>query len=305
MLLVRLFEEKIEHLRNIGEIKSPLILEFGQEAVGIGACYALKKDDYITSTHRGRAHQIGKGADIKKMMAEIAGKKTGYCRGRAGHMLMAAKEVNVLGGTGIVGGMLPISVGYGLAFQVKGTSQVALSFFGDGASNEGTFHESLNLASIWKLPCIYLCENNGYALSAPDDEILSVKDIVDRAKSYGIPGIIVDGDDPIKVYEVVLNAVKRARKGEGPTLIEAKTYCWAGFSSGDIGGYRSKEEVEFHKKNDPISKYEKYLKEKKFITMQECEKMKEEIQNEIDQAANFAIKSPYPSSDDIMGSLYV
>lgn len=299
MLTVRYFEEKIEYLRNIGEIKSALIFQYGQEAVGIGACYALQKYDYVTSTHRGRAHQIGKGADLKKMMSEIAGRRTGYCKGRAGHHLIAAKEVNLLGGTGVVGGMLPIAVGYGLAFQVKGTSQVVLSFFGDGASNEGVFHESLNLASIWRLPCIFLCENNKYALSVSTNESLNIENIADRAKSYGIIGEIVDGNNPIEVFEKVSSAVVRARKGSGPTLIEAKTYCWAGFSTGDIGGYRTEKEINHYKKHDPILKFEKYLIDSKLSTKTECEKIQEVVLYEIDEAAKFTLDSPYPDSKDL------
>jgi TPP-dependent pyruvate/acetoin dehydrogenase alpha subunit len=305
MLEIRYTEEKLVEMRNEGYIKGSLHLEIGQEAVAVGACWALKKEDYITSTHRGHGHYIAKGADIKKIIAEIAGKRTGYCKGRAGHMIIAAREVGLLGGTGIVGGMLPISVGYGLAFQVKGTSQVVASFFGDGASNQGTFHEALNMAAIWKLPCVYICENNGYALSTPATETVSVENIADRARGYGVPGIVVEGNDPLAVYEVVSEAVARARRGEGPSLIETKTYRICEFSSSDLGGYRSEEEVNRHKKADPILRFESVLQDMGIVDAEELKSIQLEVNEKIVEAAQFAIDSPYPTEDDLLTDLYV
>jgi len=307
MLEIRFCEEKLEELKTNGKIMGPTHLENGQEAIAVGATYALNKDDYVTSTHRGHGHYIAKGEDVKKIFAEIYGKKTGSCLGRAGHMIIANKKIGLLGGTGIVGGMLPIAVGYGLAFQVEESSQVVLSFFGDGASNEGAFHESLNMAAAWKLPCVFVCENNGYALSASAKEILSVENIADRARSYGIPGVIVDGNDPVAVYEAVIEAVEMAREKNGPSLIEAKTYRLSPFSNSDTGsygGYRTVEEVEENKKKDPISNFEKKLLKMKIINQEDVIKIREEINRKIKDAVAFAENSPDPNPDDIFDYLF-
>ncbi len=307
LLEIRYCIEKMEELKTKGIIIGPTHLEKGQEAIAVGASYPLNKDEYITCAHRNHGNYITKVEDVKRIFAEILGKKTGCCSGRAGHMIMANKDIGLLGGTGIVGGMIPIAVGYGLAFQVKGSARVALSFFGEGASNEGYFHESLNMAAVWKLPCVFICENNTYALSASAKEILSIADVADRATSYGIPGTVIDGNDPIAVYEAVSIAVEKARNNEGPSLIEAKTYRLSPFSNSDTGhygGYRTVEEVEEAKKKEPIRIFEKKLLEMKIIDKKDVLKIQEEMHGKIEDAVAFAESSPDPNPDDIFEFLY-
>jgi acetoin:2,6-dichlorophenolindophenol oxidoreductase subunit alpha len=224
ILRIRFFEEKVEALAAKGELAGAVHLSIGQEADIVGACMALRKDDYMVGTHRSHGHPIGKGADLKGLMAELMGKVTGVNKGKSGSMHLADFSVGSVGETSIVGSGLPTCVGAALGAKMQGTDRVCLGFFGDGASNEGTFHESLNLAAIWKLPAIFMCENNGFAVTTSARDHASVEDIADRAKGYGIPGVVVDGMDPLAVYEVVSEAVKRARAGQGPSLIEAKTY---------------------------------------------------------------------------------
>jgi len=218
MLKIRLFEENAIKLFNEGLVRGPMHMYLGEEAVGAGACAALNQDDYITSTHRGHGHCIAKGGDIKKMVAELLGKATGYSHGKGGSMHIADLDIGILGANGIVGGGLGIATGAGLSAIMQESSQVTICFFGDGASNQGIFHESLNMAAIWKLPVIYICENNKYGLTGPAEEMVAVKDIAERAKSYNIPGLIIDGNDVIAVYETVNKAVERARKG--------RSFCW-------------------------------------------------------------------------------
>ena len=261
-------EQKIDMLRKMHRIRyfeykalahcterlnrGPLHLYVGEEGVAVGACTALEQGDYITSTHRGHGHCIAMGGDVKRMLAEIVGRSTGYCKGKGGSMHIADLDLGIIGANGIVGGGIPISVGAGIAMDNLGRPNIVLCFFGDGASNTGAFHESLNMASIWKLPIVFLCENNQYAISGCVKETLNICDISDRAASYGIPGGSVDGNDTFQVYDAVKRARERAISGEGPSLVEAKTYRWLGHWHADPCRYRLEEEVEGWKKRCPI-----------------------------------------------------
>ncbi len=267
MLTIRHFEEKAIELFEHNLIRGNIHPCIGQEAVSVGACTPLRRDDYMVNTHRGHGNCIAKGADLKRMMAELFGKATGYCKGKGGSMHIADFEGGNLGANGIVGGGLPIAVGAGISIQNRGTDQVAVCFFGDGATNQGTFHESLNLAALWKLPVIFVCENNLYALSTPVREAISVVKISDRAAAYGIPGMSLDGNDVIAVYTKMTEAVDRARAGEGPTLLDCITYRFFGHFTGDPGKgitYRSKEEMGQWLERCPIKRFrERLIKEKK------------------------------------------
>ncbi len=257
MVKIRLFEESMEDLCFRGSVPGTMHLYVGQEAVAVGVCANLRKGDYVISTHRGHAHSIAKGIELKKIAAEILGKVTGCCRGRAGSMHLSDPSVGLLYSSAIVGAGVPLAVGAGLSIKLKGTDQVAVAFFGDGASNTGGFHEGLNLASIWKLPVIFVCENNLYAISVSVKKSTSVKDIATRASAYNMPGAIVDGNDLTVINKVTKEAVKRARRREGPSLIECKTYRCLGHYTGDVEQpYRTREEVEVWKKRCPIRRLE-------------------------------------------------
>jgi len=304
MKITRILEEQLKVKHSEGLIRGPVHLCLGQEAVGVGACEVLNDDDYVTSTHRGHAHFIGKGLDLKKMVAEMMGKETGFCKGKASHMLIADVNKGMVGGCGIVGGGIPIAVGYGLAFKMQKSKRVAVSFFGDGASNQGTFHEALNMAAIWKTNTVFVAENNLYGLTVPAKKHLSVKDIADRAKAYGIPGVVVDGNDVLAVYEVVNQAVERARNGEGPSIVEAKTYRILGFSTGDKGGYQPEEEIAEWTKKDAIERFKKYLIKKEILTGKEVENLDNEAVNEVEEAIKFAVDSPYPEKKSAFTGVY-
>ena len=243
MVLTRAFEENAEEMYALGKVHGTMHLSIGQEAIAAGASSAITRNDYLLNTHRGHGHFLAWGGDLNHMMAEFLGKENGYCRGRGGSMHIADVESNNLGANGIVGGNLPIAVGVGLSIKIRKTDQVALTLFGDGAANEGAFHESLNMASIWNLPIIYLCENNLYAMSTPFDQAFKIEEISQRAAAYGIKGVTVDGNDVFAVHRAVREAAERARSGSGPTLIEAITYRWRGHSKSDRQAYRTREEV--------------------------------------------------------------
>jgi len=292
---IRLFELKAVTLFMEGEIPGFLHSSLGEEASAVGVCSNLRKGDYITSTHRGHGHVIAKGANLNKMMAELYGKATGYCRGKGGSMHIMDRNLNILGANGIVGGGIPIATGAGLSVKIRGTDQVVVCFFGDGASNQGAFHESLNLASIWNLPVIYVCENNLYAESTSQRYHQNIKDIAVRAQAYGIASDIADGNDVIDVYEKTKKAIERARSGKGPTLLEAKTYRWLGHYVGDPGVYRSKEEVkEWEERKEPISRFKNKLIDSKIITIKELDKIIKVVEKEVVEAVEFARKSPEP-----------
>jgi pyruvate dehydrogenase E1 component alpha subunit len=305
MVRIRRFEERVLELFSKGKIPGMLHSYIGEEAVAAGACSAINSDDYITSTHRGHGHVIAKGADLKRMMAELFAKSTGYNKGKGGSMHIAEPNIGILGANGIVGGGIPIATGSALSSKILKNNKVTLCFFGDGASNQGTFHESINLASAFNLPCVYICENNLYGVSVKQTQVRKVKDIADRAKGYAIPGVIVDGNDVIAVYRAVMEAVNRAREGEGPTLIECKTYRWRGHYEGDPVNYRTEEELEEWKKKDPIKRFSKKLLSDGMLNKEKLEEIEKEVKKEIDEAVDFADKSPKPDElvalEDVYG----
>lgn len=304
MLKIRMFEENIVKLFKAGELPGWLHVYIGEEAVATGVCLNLTIKDYITSTHRGHGHCIAKGANIKNMMAELYGKKTGCCSGRGGSMHISDASVGILGANGIVGGGIPIATGAALGCQYLKEGRIVVSFFGDGASDEGSFHESLNLASIWKLPVIYVCENNLYAETNPLNMHLNVKNIADRARAYNIPGIIVDGMDVIDVYNKINKVASDIRNGDGPVLVEAKTYRYRGHYEGDPEVYRTKEEVNEWKMKDPILKLEEKIIKERILTLSEIENIKKVVQNEIEEAIEFGRKSPEPLKEEAMDNVY-
>ena len=282
-------------------------LSIGQEAAIVGACMALRDDDYITGTHRSHGHPIGKGADLKPLMAELMGKETGVCKGRGGSMHLADFSVGIIGESAIVGGGIPLAVGAGLSAQNRGTDQVSLCFFGDGASNQGTFAESMNLAAIWKLPVIFFCENNHYAVSTSVLESHGQPDIARRADGYGIPGEIVDGQDAQAVYTVTEQAVARARRGDGPTVIEAKTYRFDEHSSGmNVPiDYRDEEEVnQYRTHKDPLTLYKTALVTAGDMGEQALQQVEQEVAALVNEALTFAEQSPFPDPEDVANYMY-
>ena len=304
MQLIRAFEEKADELFALGKVHGTMHLSIGQEAVAVGAMACLRPDDYILSTHRGHGHCIARGADPKLMMAEFMGKETGYCRGRGGSMHIADPEMGNLGANGVVGGGISIAMGVALAVSLRKTDQVVLGFFGDGAANLGIFHESLNMASIWHLPVVYICENNQYGMSMSVKRALSVENVADRAVAYNMPGTIVDGNDVLAVYKTIREAVSRARQGDGPSLIEAKTYRWKGHSKSDQERYRTREEVNEWKQKCPIKRFSAQLIAKGILTLETAEQMEAEVHEEIQAALEFAEASPEPRVEDILEGVY-
>jgi pyruvate dehydrogenase E1 component alpha subunit len=305
MYLIRRFEEGAEDSYMRGLIHGTMHLSIGQEASAVGICMPLADDDQITSTHRGHGHCIAKGADVKRMFAEFFGKTTGYCKGRGGSMHIADVAKGNLGANGIVAGGIPIAVGAALSAKRMKTGKVVVSFFGDGANNEGAFHEALNMASIWKLPVIFVCENNGYGMSTSTARSTAVKDIAERAAAYSMPGVIVDGNNFSEVAEASHAAVERARAGEGPTLIESKTYRYRGHSKSDRNRYRTKEEVEDWMSNrDPIALFETELREFGVIDDKGIEAVREAVKQEIAAGIEFAKQSPAPELGDLGRYVY-
>lgn len=305
MILIRKFEEAVEKLFMQGKIHGTMHLCIGQEPTAVGACAALTIEDKITSTHRGHGHCIAKGTEIPGMMAELLGKVTGYCKGKGGSMHIASLEKGNLGANGIVAGGLPIACGAALTSKKKGLGYVALSFFGDGATNEGSFHESLNIASIWKLPVIFFCENNQYGMSGNIKQMTNVDHLAVRAASYGIQSEIIDGTDVLEVYEATKRAVERARKGEGPTFIEAKTYRWRGHSRSDARKYRTREEEqEWMENKDGIKNFEEKLLRDGIVSEQEVAEVRERVKKDLEAAVAFAENSPEPSLDLLEEDIY-
>ena len=296
MVRIRRFEEEGSRLYTAGRIPGAYHASIGQEATIVGACMALRVDDAMTGTHRSHGHPIGKGADLKPLMAELMGKETGICKGRGGSMHLADKSVGIISESAIVGGGIPLATGCALSAKVRRTDQVSLCFFGDGAVNQGTFHESLNMASLWKLPVIYVCENNGYAITTSVARSHGQTDIAKRAEGYGMPGVSVDGQSFVAVYEAAAEAVARARGGDGPTLLEAKTYR---FDEHQVGlfirsPYRAASEVEeFRAHRDPIVLYRRVLLEEGF-TESELAEFESEVASAIQEAIRFAEESAFP-----------
>jgi len=301
---IRKFEEKAWRLFEKNELRGSVHLYIGEEAIAATAISLLRDEDYITSTHRGHGHGIAKSDDLKRSMAELMGKETGFCKGRGGSMHIADLEKGNLGANAIVGGGIPISCGGALAAQLKGTDQVTLSFFGDGASNQGTFHESLNLASVWKLPVIFICENNQFAISVPTRQSTSVKDIGVRGKSYDMPGYTVDGNDVFAVNDAVEKAIKRAKKGDGPTLIECKTYRWKGHWTGDPEVYRTREEVSEWVAKCPIKRLRDHMIKEKIATSKELDAIEKAADKAVDEAAEFALSSPEPDTSRVLDDVF-
>ena len=304
MVRIRLFEERARDLYTRNILRGALHLYIGMEGVAVGACSALHEDDYITSTHRGHGHCIAKGGQTELMMAELMGKSTGYCKGKGGSMHIANMGRGILGANGVICASLPIAAGAALSSRLLGLDRVAVSFFGDGGANIGPFHEALHFAAIWKLPVIFVCENNLYAISTKFEQSTAVPNVADRAAAYNFPGVVANGNDVVDMYSKVGGAVNRARKGGGPTLIEAKTYRFEGHNMGDPQNYRSKDEVEKWRKIDPILRFEDYMRAHELGNDDAFQHIQAEIKDEIDRAVEFARNSPEPSLDEVMTDIY-
>ena len=304
MKRIRLFEERTSRLFAEGKIPGFIHVSIGQESVAAGVCIQLKEDDYVLTNHRGHGHMIAKGADSQHMMAEIFGRVDGYCQGRGGSMHIADSGIGVLGANGIVGGGIPIANGAAFSAQYRGTDQVVVCFFGDGASNEGTFHESLNLAALWKLPVVFVCENNKWAEFTCQEDSVCIENISIRAQSYGMPGQTVDGINVFSVMEAADEVIKRARAGEGPSLLEVKTYRWHGHYEGDPQKYRTSEELEKTKSNDPIAFFKNHVFKEKLLEESDIEEIDEEVATEIDKAVTYAEMSTVPEFDNEPQKVY-
>jgi len=306
MVKIRNFELTVEKFFFEGEIPGFVHLYIGEEATATGVMANLRPTDYIQSTHRGHGHTIAKGADLKRMMAEIFGKSTGCCKGKGGSMHIADFSVGMLGANGVVGGGFTMATGAALAHKMQKTDGVAVAFFGDGASNRGTFHEAANMAAVWKLPVIFLCENNQWASTTPYLSTTSVADIADRAQGYGMPGVIVDGNDVFAVYEAAKELIDRARRGEGPAILECKTYRIKGHFVGDPEMYRTKEEVQkVLQETDPIPRFEDKVLKSKVMTKEELEAITKKVQADLNEALDFARTSPEPEVAALYEGLYV
>ena len=305
MLTIRQFEERASADYHAGKIFGVVHCYIGEEAVAVGVCAALEREDTIISTHRGHGHCIAKGADLKRMMAELYGRQTGYCKGKGGSMHIADFSIGMLGANGIVGGGISIVTGAGLAAQMDGKNRVAVSFFGDGASNAGPFHECLNIAASWKLPMIYVCENNLYAAQTSAASTHALSDVAARAAGYGIPGIIVDGNDIFAVNQAALRAVQRAREGLGPTLIECKTFRWRAHTERKgQPDFRTKDEIEAWKKKDPIARLRAQLQEQQQLSEADWHAMTVAVQSDIEDAVAFAEASPFPSPEQATDDVF-
>jgi acetoin:2,6-dichlorophenolindophenol oxidoreductase subunit alpha len=307
MLTIRHFEERASADYLAGKIYGVVHCYIGEEAVAVGVCSALDRGDRIISTHRGHGHCIAKGADLNRMMAELYGRQTGYCKGKGGSMHIADFGIGMLGANGIVAGGIAIVTGAGLAAQMEGKGGVAVSFFGDGASNAGPFHECLNIAATWKLPMLYVCENNMYAANTAAAATHALSDVATRAAGYGIPGVVVDGNDIFAVYQAANRAVERARSGDGPSLIECKTYRWRGHTERrGMADVRDPAEVETWMRRDPIAQLERQLREQGYLDDAELQTMEREIMAVLEAAVAFAEASPFPlpeqATDDVFAA---
>lgn len=304
MLLARRFEEKSAEAYSSGKIGGFCHLYIGQEAVAIGAISAIRKDDYVLTSYREHAHAIAKGVSADAVMAELYGKSGGCSRGKGGSMHMFDKEVNFLGGHAIVGGQIPLATGVAFATKYKETDQVTLCFFGEAAVNQGAFHESLNMAQLWKLPCIYICENNQYGMGTSLERAMSLQDISQKACAYEIAAEFVDGMDVLAVREATLRAVERARKNYLPTLLEIRTYRFMGHSMSDPGNYRTRAEIERHQERDPLKLFSASLKEEEILSDAELQNIDTEVRAEVDQAIRFAEESAPPEAEELFTNIY-
>jgi pyruvate dehydrogenase E1 component alpha subunit len=304
MVRIRRVEEKLMEVFTAGEIPGFIHVCIGQEAAPVAVCSLLKETDYMSTTHRGHGHILAKGADLKVFMAELFGRRNGYCRGRSGSMHVADKRLGILGANGIVGGGIPIATGAAFASQYKKTGQITVCFFGEGASDEGTFHESLNIASLRKLPIVYICENNQWAQFTPQDVHMPVKDVARRAAGYNIPGNVVPNDF-FEIYKAAGKAVQRAKKGEGPTLLEIKCNRWYGHFVGDAQKYRPEESILQARNEDCILTFEKALLKDKILKQEDKKRVEKTIQEEIHEALEFARRSPLPDDSELLQDLYL
>jgi acetoin:2,6-dichlorophenolindophenol oxidoreductase subunit alpha len=304
MCEIRYFEEKAEDLYVRGQVHGTMHLSIGQEAGSVGSIASLKPEDLIIHHHRGHGHTIAKGADLTLMMAEFLGREPGYCRGRGGSMHIADIPGGNMGATGVVGGGIPTAVGIALALQMHRSEQILLSYFGDGASNEGEFHESLNMASTWKLPVVFICDNNQYGMSMHRTKVMNITQISDRAVSYGIPGKAVDGNDVLAVYEAVLAAGEYARSGNGPSLIDCQSYRWRGHSKSDRNLYRTAQEIEEWKQKCPIRRFKQTLVDAGIMNQDEVEDIDRAAKAAVDRAAEEALTFPEPSPENMEAEVY-
>ena len=305
MTTIRLFEGAINDVYRKGLMPGLAHPYIGEEAVAVGICEALEPKDYITSTHRGHGHCIAKGCSLNEMMAEVMGKVNGYCRGKGGSMHIANLQVGMLGASGIVGGMFGIAAGAALSIKLRGTDQVAVCFFGDGAANQGVLYETLNMAALWKLPLIHVCENNQFGEYSPWRDVTANERFASIGKHFGIPGEVVDGMDVLAVYDVACQAVQRARRGEGPTFIEALTYRFQGHHVGDLKTpYRSQDEVSEWKKRDPLIILKNTLIEKGIMTEEKLQKLESGIERSVEESVEFGKNSPLPSLEEVLEDVY-
>jgi pyruvate dehydrogenase E1 component alpha subunit len=305
MRLIRTFEDRVADLFTQGKLPGFVHLYAGEEAIAVGVMAHLKDHDRITSTHRGHGHCIAKGVDIKGMMAELYGKATGLCKGRGSSMHIADIKKGMLGANGIVGAGGPLACGSALTTKVLGTDEVTICFFGDGAAEQGTMHESMNLAAIWKLPLVFVCENNMYAVTTPASYHCAVGEICARATAYDIPGVAIDGTDVLAVYETAGEAVNRARRGEGPSLIEARAFRYYGHFMGEPQTYKTKEEMEGYKTRDPIQKFKSRLLERGLASESELAKIDIWAEKAVEEAVRFAEASPLPAPEECLTDVYV
>jgi pyruvate dehydrogenase E1 component alpha subunit len=304
LLKSRLVEEKLIDVYARGDIPGIVHSAVGQEAIPVGASYHLQRGDVFTTVRGHIECNIVLGMDLKRMMAEFYGKEAGYCKGKGGEIHLCSPEYCNIGGRGLIGATIPMAAGAAMAFKMRKEPHIAMCFFGDGASNEGTFHEGLNIASVFKLPVVYVCANNQYAMTTPQADHMNIKDIADRAASYGIPGVVVDGNDVIAVYEAVGEAADRARRGEGPTLVECKTMRMRGHYEGDPEPYRSKDEVQEWKKKDPLDRFTRKLLEDRTLTPGEAEKKRAQFTKEVEEAIQFAKEAPYPDPSEVTSDVF-
>lgn len=305
MLLCRMFEERVYYLFLEGRLPGTIHQSQGQEASAVGVCGALQKKDIITSTHRPHSHAVARGLAVKSIMAELFAKEAGCCRGKGGSMHIGDRDAGMLPAIAIVGGAIPLAAGYALAFRYLNQANIVACFFGDGATNIGTFHEGINMAAIWDLPVVFVCENNRYAASTAVEKVMKVQHVSERAAGYGIPGETVDGNDVEAVYEAMMKAARRARNGSGPTLLELETYRFAGHSRSDPGHYRSAEEVAAWKQKDPIARYEARLLAEGTLKPESISEIKATIESELEEAINLAEQSPSPQPEDCLKDVFV
>ena len=307
MKKIRRFEETADELYKRRVVTGILHLYIGEEAVATGACLALRKDDYITSTHRGHGHLIAKGGDVKRLLAELCGRNTGYCRGKGGSMHAADLGLGVLGANGIVGGGFGIATGAALSARMRRTEQVCVCFFGDGAANQGIFMEVMNMAALWKLPVIYLCENNTFGEYTRSQDVTAERPFGDRAAAFGLPAMLVDGNDVQAVYRATCDAVERARSGQGASFIEARTYRFSGHHVGDVGfgrGYRTSQEFEEMWQREPVARFRQELLESRVVSAADLEAMDQQVEAEMEEAIAFATSSPEPSMSELTEDVY-